>query len=102
MTVFLVLVTTGLMYTFSSFSVEDKPGSAGVSLALGYLLLVAYFIGRLFKRAGLPKLTGYIATGIAVGPALLELVNTSMLSSLKIVNGVAVALIAMTAGGPNN
>jgi Kef-type K+ transport system membrane component KefB len=86
------------MYTLNSFSVEEKPGSAGVSLALGYLLLSAYFVGGLFKRVGLPRLTGYIATGIVVGPAVLELVNDSMLSSLKIVNGVAVALIALTAG----
>jgi Kef-type K+ transport system membrane component KefB len=96
-TIFLVLALTGLMRALASFSAEEQT-SAGVSLALGYLLLSSYFIGGLFKRVGLPKLTGYIATGIAVGPGVLGLVSVSMLDSLRIVNGVAVALIALTAG----
>ena len=97
MTVFLVLVLTGLMRALGSFSAPEQT-SAGVSLALGYLLLTAYFVGGLFKGVGLPKLTGYIATGVVVGPAVLGLVSTPILGSLRIVNGVAVALIALTAG----
>jgi Kef-type K+ transport system membrane component KefB len=95
--IFLVLVLTGLMRALASFSAGERT-SAGVSLALGYLLLSAYFIGGLFKHVGLPKLTGYIATGIVVGPSVLGLVGGSMLDSLRIVNGVAIALIALTAG----
>jgi Kef-type K+ transport system membrane component KefB len=98
MSVFLVLALTGLMQALRSFNVGEERSSAGVALALGYVLLSAYFVGGLFKSAGLPKLTGYIACGIVVGPSVLGLVNESMLSNFKIVNGVAVALIAMTAG----
>ncbi len=97
MTVLLILVLTGLMDALDTFDVQGGT-SSGVSLALGYLLLTAHFVGDLFKRAGLPRLTGYIATGIAVGPGVLGLVNEQMLGSLHLVNGVAVALIAMTAG----
>src|SRR5690606_1881031 len=46
-----------------------------------------------------PKLTGYLATGIAAGPHGLDLVTERMVSGLTLVNGVAVALIALTAGG---
>jgi Kef-type K+ transport system membrane component KefB len=67
-------------------------------LALGYLLLTAYFVGGTFHQIRLPKLTGYIVTGIVAGPAVLGLLSEQVVSSLKIVNGVAVALIAMTAG----
>lgn len=98
MNVFLVLALTGLMNALASFRIDSEPGSAGVSLALGYLLLCAYFVGGVFKQIGLPKLTGYIGAGILVGPPVLGLVNAQMLASLQIVNGVAVALIAMTAG----
>lgn len=98
MTLLLLLALTGLMHALNTFNVGEGGGSAGVSLALGYLLLTAYFVGGLFKRLRLPKLTGYIATGIAVGPYALRLVNEQMLASLEIVNGVAVSLIAMTAG----
>jgi Kef-type K+ transport system membrane component KefB len=97
MSIFLVLVLTGLMRALATFNTDEK-SSAGVSLTLGYLLLSAYFIGGLFKSVGLPKLTGYIATGIVVGPSVLGLVGGPMLESTRIVNGVAVALIALTAG----
>jgi Kef-type K+ transport system membrane component KefB len=97
MNVFIVLALSGLMQALASFSASEQT-SAGVSLALGYLLLAAYFIGGLFKRVGLPKLTGYIVTGVVVGPPVLGLVSSSMLESTRVVNGVAVSLIALTAG----
>lgn len=97
MSLVLVLVLTGLMQALATFATDER-SSAGVSLTLGYLLLCAYFIGGLFKRVGLPKLTGYIATGVLVGPSVLGLVDGPMLESTRIVNGVAVALIALTAG----
>lgn len=97
MSLFLVLALTGLMRALGTFNAAEQ-SSGGVSLALGYLLLCAYFVGGLFKRVGLPKLTGYIATGIVVGPSVLGLVGTPILESSRIINGVAVALIALTAG----
>lgn len=98
MNFFFVLALAGLMHAVRSFSVGDSPGSSGVSLGVGYLLLTAYFVGRIFKQIRLPKLTGYIATGIVIGPAVLGMITEEVVSSLKIVNGMAVALIAMTAG----
>jgi Kef-type K+ transport system membrane component KefB len=73
-------------------------GASSTTLAIGYLLLSAYFVGGLFKSAGLPKLTGYIVTGIVIGPKILGLISDPMVSNLKIFNGVAVALIALTGG----
>jgi hypothetical protein len=89
MSIFLVLVLTGLMSALGTFITEGKT-SAGVSLTLGYLLLSAYFIGGSFKRIGLPKLTGYIATGVVVGPSVLGLIGGAMLESTRIFNGVAI------------
>jgi Kef-type K+ transport system membrane component KefB len=97
MSIFLVLALTGLMHALATFATDEQT-SAGISLTLGYLLLSAHFIGGLFKRVGLPKLTGYIATGVLVGPGVLGLVGGQMLESTRLVNGVAVALIALTAG----
>ena len=70
---------------------------AGVSLALGLLLVVGYFIGEAFENIKLPRLTGYILTGLALGPYGVELVGAE-LGTLKLVNGTAIAIIAMTAG----
>jgi Kef-type K+ transport system membrane component KefB len=94
--VLIVLALGGLMHAARSFSVDV--GSAGTELAFGYLLLTSYFMGKIFNRIGLPKLTGYLSTGIVVGPYLLGLVTKDMGSSLKVVNGVAICILALTAG----
>ncbi len=99
MSLFFILVLALLMHATRSFSPANvQTGSAGVSLALGYVLLTAFFAGRIFKSLHLPKLTGYLAAGILVGPALLGFVSESMIQRLEIVNGMAIALIALTAG----
>lgn len=70
---------------------------AGITLTLGLLLVVGYFVGELFERMRMPKLTGYILTGLALGPYGFGLIGAE-LGTLKLVNGTAIALIAMTAG----
>lgn len=93
-----VVLLFGLMQALRSFASEPPATSVGTSLALGYLLLTGYLVGRMFSSLRLPKLTGYIVTGICVGPAALGLIDERMVDSLKLVNGMAVALIALTAG----
>ena len=94
----LLLALTGLVHAMRSFSASESVLSTGTTLAFGYLLLAAFFIGGYFRRVSLPKLTGYIATGIVVGPSVLDLVSQPMLDNLEIVNGMATALIALSAG----
>ncbi len=77
----------------------DLGGSpGGTVLAAGFLLLAAYLSGMVFKRLSLPKLTGYLACGMIAGPEVLGFVTKSMLDDLKIFNGLATALIALSAG----
>jgi Kef-type K+ transport system membrane component KefB len=96
----LVLILTGLMHAARSFAPETALGgsAAETALACGYLLLSAFLMGSIFKSLGLPRLTGYLATGILVGPNVLGLVSQPMVSNLQIFTGVATALIALTAG----
>lgn len=94
----LILVLGGLMHAASSFSDASLENSSGTTLAFGYLLLTAFFVGTIFKRIRLPKLTGYLVTGIVVGPNVLGLVPQPAVENLSIFTGVAVALIALTAG----
>lgn len=98
MLVILVFVLGGLMHAARTFSAGGESGSGATSLSFGYLLLTAFFVGELFKRARLPKLTGYLATGLISGPGVLDLVSDAALANLQSVTGVAVALIALTAG----
>lgn len=96
----LLVAISGLMHAARTFTPFPTIGSgpAGTTLAAGFLLLAALLAGDLFKQLGLPKLTGYLATGILAGPYVLGLVSPTMLVDLRIFNGVAIALIALTAG----
>jgi Kef-type K+ transport system membrane component KefB len=94
----LLLLLGGLIHATRSFSADGEAGSSGTSLAFGYLLVSGCFAGKIVERLRLPKLTGYLLVGIVVGPSGLGLISRPMLESLSLVNGVAVAMIALTAG----
>lgn len=91
----------GTMFTRSA------PGLAGSALALGFLLIGAWLTGRLFAAIRLPMVSGYLVFGILVGPELRRLVPIPLpeiilpehLGYLKIIDGLAIALIALMAGG---
>jgi Kef-type K+ transport system membrane component KefB len=94
----LIVALAGLMSAARSFSPEGAQGVGGTTLAFGFVLLTAFFAGELFRRIGLPRLTGYLVAGVAIGPSGLGLVTPRMVENLGISNGVANALIALTAG----
>ena len=77
----------------------DAEGPQSTTIALGFLLLGAFIGGQLSASVGLPRITGYLLVGIAVGPYASALLSHDMLLGAKAVEGVAVALIALTAGG---
>jgi Kef-type K+ transport system membrane component KefB len=93
--VILLLAIGGMMHSVRTFS----SGAGGTELAFGYLLLVAYLGARVVNRFGLPKLTGYLVAGVISGPFVIDLVNSEMTASLKIVNGTATCILGLTAGG---
>ena len=96
----LLLAVGGLMQAARSFSEDIAVG--GTELAFGYLLLVAYFTGRVVSRFGLPRLTGYLIAGAVSGPFVLDLISKDMGDSLKVVNGVATCILGLTAGAELN
>lgn len=100
MNLFFIVLLGLLMHATRSFSadVDAAPTSVGTALGFGYILLTGFFAGLVFKSIKLPKLTGYIAAGIIVGPSVLALVSERMVQDMQLVNGMAVALIALTAG----
>ncbi|MCL5744714.1 MAG: cation:proton antiporter [Acidobacteria bacterium] len=100
MQIILLAAVIGLMHAARSFAPQPGLGAtpASITMAAGFILLAALFTGNLFKRCGLPQLTGYLCIGILVGPHVFDLVSERMLADLRIFNGVAIALIALTAG----
>jgi Kef-type K+ transport system membrane component KefB len=69
-----------------------------VVLPLGFSLIAAYLLGALADRLRLPRLSGYLLFGLVCGPFLLNLITATMARDLQIINGFALALIALVAG----
>lgn len=72
---------------------------ASTALTLGILLLSAYIGGQVAKLVGLSRVTGYIAIGLILGPSGFEFLTDGEVHSLEPFSSVAIALIAITAGG---
>ncbi|HKI99242.1 MAG TPA: cation:proton antiporter [bacterium] len=83
-----------------------EASAAAAAMALGFVLLVSFVLGRVATRLGLPTITGYILVGMVTGPFLLgwlhpalAVLGHSAVSSLRLLDGVALGLIALSAGG---
>lgn len=68
------------------------------TMALGFVLIVAALAGEAGEKIKLPRLTGYLLVGLCFGPSVLDLITPVMAQHLRLVNGLAVALIAFGAG----
>lgn len=66
---------------------------------LGFLLLASYLAGGTARQISLPQITGYLVIGILVGPYVLGIIPQEVVVDFRFVNGVALALIALSAGG---
>lgn len=69
------------------------------ALLLGFLLLAAYLAGHVSHNIELPRITGYLLLGILVGPWILGLVPRESVVDFRLINGGALSLIALAAGG---
>ncbi|OYD14016.1 hypothetical protein CH333_09405 [candidate division WOR-3 bacterium JGI_Cruoil_03_44_89] len=67
--------------------------------ALGILLFVGYWGGKLVRKIKLPEITGYIVAGIIIGPSCLRLIPRVVLeNTLSPVVDIALGLIAFLIG----
>lgn len=73
-------------------------GPRTIALGLGFSLIAASLLGELAERLRLPRLSGYLVFGLLCGPYLLNVITASMARELRVVNGLAIALIAFVAG----
>lgn len=81
---------------------DSLPGAgttSSVTVSLGFLLLAAFMAGRIGADLGVPRITGYILLGLLVGPGVLGLVTEADIAGLKLIDDIAISLIALSAGG---
>lgn len=85
------------MSSFSFF--PDLPGSLNVLTALGLILLAGIFGARLVKHvAPVPAITGYVLTGLLIGPVGLNLISATALNGLEQIVELALGLFIFELG----
>lgn len=82
-------------------------GLVGATMSAAFLLLGAWLTGELMARIRLPRVSGYLIFGIAVGPNLAAmlpegtppLIPAEQMEYLDLVDALAISMIALIAGG---
>jgi Kef-type K+ transport system membrane component KefB len=69
------------------------------TFCLGFILLFGYYLAKLLDGFHLPAITSYIIVGIVCGPFAFNLLSGDVVRGLQIFDDVALAIIALIAGG---
>jgi len=109
--IILLLFGMAALYQFEQFAQQEFDPSG--MLAFGFVVLASYTIGGLVGQIRLPHITGYLIAGLVFGPSLANalgalnlpppfdkgILNDDVIDQLSLLDTLAVALIALTAGG---
>lgn len=68
------------------------------SLYVALLLLVGLAGGSLASKINLPSVTGYILSGLILGPSVLHIITGDVYNSLGFVNELALGILAISVG----
>jgi len=75
------------------------PLAAANMMLVGAILLCGLAVGQVFMRAlKLPRITGFVAAGLVLGPGVLGLLDQSMLRELSIFVDISLGLILFELG----
>jgi len=70
-----------------------------VAVSLGFILVASYTFSTLFVPLRLPRICAYMVMGMLCGPFGLKLISAEGVEQLRLIEQIAIALIALTAGG---
>lgn len=100
----IMIFLTSMVFVFGRliYPGDSQALFSDTTLVLGFLIVIAYFSGRLAARFHLPRITGYILMGVLCGPWVLKFVTQTHLKELILIDEIALGLIAFTAGAELN
>lgn len=67
-------------------------------LSFTLIALASWQVGKFFSRLNLPKISGYLLTGLLAGPFILEFASTEAIEQLRFIDEISLAFIAFAAG----
>ena len=97
----IILVFALLMYSgLRHVGLEDMGGGADplTLAAVGLVVMAAYTVGETVTAFSVPRVTGYILTGVLLGPQVSNVLSPSVVEDMSVFNTLALGLIATTAG----
>ncbi len=95
----LIVLFVVMLLLKSTFLAPYSIPEQSTSIALGFILIFAYLIGNRTRALKLPQITGFILAGILCGPYVLKFLSVAEVEDLQLLDGLALSLIALTAGG---
>ncbi|HHW32178.1 MAG TPA: cation:proton antiporter [Clostridiaceae bacterium] len=69
-----------------------------ILLSLSVMLLAGFLLTRITKLLKLPNVTGYIISGMLIGPYVLNLIPREMVDNMGFISDIALAFIAFGVG----
>ena len=96
-----LVVLLGVTWAFQGLTlrIQGESWTGDLSFLLGFLFLASFLAGKISERAHLPRITGYLLLGWIVGPDLLGILKSFHLTGFRVVEDIAISLIAFAAGG---
>lgn len=73
--------------------------SKDILLSLGVAIAVGLVFNRIVKKLGLPNVTGYLVSGVLIGPCFLQIIPSVWIEELTLLVNVALGFIAFSIGG---
>lgn len=68
-------------------------------LAIGLVIVLGLFSGRICQKVHIPKITGYLLIGVLIGPSGLHLVTDAIAVDIAVVKDLALGMLLFAIGG---
>ncbi len=75
-----------------------QQGNAGIILSIAIILLAGFLCTRVTKRLHFPNVSGYIISGILIGPCVLHMIPEEVIAGMDFMTDIALAFIAFGVG----
>lgn len=96
---FVVLALLAMMVGLKALKAETPGGADPLTLAaIGFVVLTAFAVAELGAKLQLPKVTGYIVSGVVLGPFAAKVLSNEVVVEMKMFSTLALGLIATSAG----
>ena len=83
---------------FSLHLLDNLGRETCILISLAIIMLAGFFVTRVTKLLKLPKVSGYIITGILIGPHLFGIIPGYIVDGMSFVSDIALAFIAFGVG----